>query len=186
MAQAAIIVEDARALNTWKTLLGVVSRCCAPCRLDLRYVNLDTTYGVTNSYRARSTINAYYARGVQSILIAIDTDRFGGNLYVACNAFQSLGTKITPNILTVNEKLEDWVCVLLDKGKHRCRCCGIECLNRIIREKYEKYMMANRIPRRLANIGCNDLNRLFQADPCARVLASFLQCRHCGSTISCC
>ncbi len=143
-----IIIEDARGLRTWQTLIDIVSKCF--CRMPRHIEEIRSLRGPLEGMRLVKTIKALKLRYPNStIIVAFDTDRYGGSEHAGGKLYSDLSRYFSDRdknliILPVIEKLEDWVYAILE-GK-TCRCCGIEKLSRVINTKYEKYMMATRIP----------------------------------------
>ena len=125
-------------------------------------------------------VNALASQGIDNIMVAIDSDRFGGSVQKLCSSYRGHRLAVEPLVLPVNEKLEDWLCILLDRNQTSCRCCGARCLETsVVKRKYKKYMTARLIPSRLSRIGCGDLHRLFRGEPCAALMASLMECGGC-------
>ena len=150
--QLVLIVEDARGIRTWQTMLSIVSYCI--CRSVIRLVvKITSVKGPLEGigfFKAVKTLLYRYPNA--TIIAAPDTDRYGSKESAKENLIRELrryGCKEISRIrvLPVVEKLEDVVYSLLE-GKP-CNCCGPKKLSQLINDKYEKHMMGNRIPRLL-------------------------------------
>ena len=146
-----IIIEDARGIRTWQTLIDIVTQCA--CRTSKTNIEIKTAKGPLEGLRVSKIIRALHNRDPHAIIVvAPDTDRYGcaketeerlNDVLERCCRDALSSIKILPFI----EKLEDWVYTLLEGES--CRCCGAERLARVLGGKYEKYMMAKRIPSKL-------------------------------------
>ena len=116
-------------------------------------IEIRTAKGPLEGLRLSKIIKALHNRDPHAIIVvAPDTDRYGSveeteerlnNTLEGCCRDAISSVKILP----VLEKLEDWIYALLEG--ETCRCCGVEKLARVLDDKYEKYMMAKRIPDKL-------------------------------------
>ncbi len=144
-----IIIEDSRGVRTWQTLINIVSSCA--CRHARQVEEIRPLRGPLEGSRLCKTVKALQLRHPGATIVAsLDTDRYRGVEVEAERRLLGELRRHCPKeaprvkVLPVVEKLEDWVYALLEGEP--CRCCGVERLSRLLGTKYEKYMMAKRVP----------------------------------------